>query len=319
MHKFTVRMIWALAFLITGFISGCGREQTLALVPAVVATTPANGATAVVQNTTISATFNETMAPATINATTFTLTGPGAAPIAGTVSYSGTAATFTPAVSLAANSAYIATITTGAQNPAGISLAANFVWSFTTGAPTVVSTVPATGAMDVPVNTPVSATFSEAMNPATINGTTFTLTGPGSTHVAGTVTYAGSTATFTPTATLANSTLFTATITTGAKDPTGAALAAAYVWTFTTADFHPAVTSTNPASAATTVPINQKITATFNEPMTASTITAAGTFTVAVASGGAAVIGVVTYDPRATLPYSRQVPISQPVLNIPPQ
>ena len=121
------------------------------------------------------------------------------------------------------------------------------------------------------------------------------MTGPGATAVAGSVTFAGNTATFTPAALLAGSTLYTATITTGAKDPTGAPLAANVVWTFTTAPT-PAVTATVTASGATNVPLNQKITATFNTPMTASTITAAGTFTVAVTTGGAAVPGTVTYD-----------------------
>src|SRR6202030_796180 len=121
--------------------------------------------------------------------------------------------------------------------------------------PTVISTAPASGAMTVPVNTLVSATFSEAMNAATISGTTFTLTGPGTTPVAGTVTYAGTTATFTPTAVLANSTLFTATITTGAKDPTGAPVAANSVWTFTTAP-PPAVVSNVPANGAVGVAVS---------------------------------------------------------------
>src|SRR6266478_6097849 len=111
------------------------------------------------------------------------------------------------------------------------------------------------------------------MNPATINGGTFTMTGPGATPVAGVVTYAGSTATFTPTTVLANSTVFTATVTTGTKDPTGAPLAANFVWTFTTAA-PPTVISTVPARGATNVPLNQKIAATFNTPMNASTITA---------------------------------------------
>ena len=44
-----------------------------------------------------------------------------------------------------------------------IALAANFVWSFRTSAPTVISTVPASGATAVPVNTLVSAAFSEAI------------------------------------------------------------------------------------------------------------------------------------------------------------
>src|SRR5712664_50034 len=115
------------------------------------------------------------------------------------------------------------------------------------------------------------------MDAATINATTFTVTGPGTTAVSGSVTYSGNAATFTPAALLAGSTLYTATITTGAKDPTGNALAANDIWTFTTAAT-PTVTSTVPASGATNVPLNQKITATFNTLMTASTVTAAGTF-----------------------------------------
>jgi hypothetical protein len=84
----------------------------------------------------------------------------------------------------------------------------------------------------------VVATFSAAMNPATINSTTFTLTAPGTppVAVAGTVSYdaASDAATFTPTSPLALNTLYTATITTGAQDLAGDPLASDYVWTFTT-------------------------------------------------------------------------------------
>jgi hypothetical protein len=44
--------------------------------------------------------------------------------------------------------------------------------------PTVVSVVPLSGAVGVCPNAAVTATFSLPMNPATINGATFTLTGP---------------------------------------------------------------------------------------------------------------------------------------------
>ena len=66
--------------------------------------------------------------------------------------------------------------------------------------------------------------FQRSYESCHLTNATFTLTGPGATPVVGLVTYSGSTATFTPTAVLANGTLFTATITTGAKDPTGAPL-----------------------------------------------------------------------------------------------
>src|SRR4029077_7648090 len=159
-----------------------------AVPPTVVSTIPANGATAVAVNTPISATFSEAMDPATITSTTITLTGPGATPMSGTVTYAGSTATFTPAAVLTTSTLYMATITTGAKDPTGAALAATFGWTFTTAPPpTVVSSIPANGATAVAVNTPISATFSEAMDPATITATTFTVAGPGATSVGGTV------------------------------------------------------------------------------------------------------------------------------------
>jgi len=83
----------------------------------------------------------------------------------------------------------------------------------------------------------VSATFSEPMNPATLTSSTFTLTtGLVPVAVPGTVNYAASTVVFWPTSQLEPSTVFTATVTTGAESLHGKALAAPDVWSFTTAD-----------------------------------------------------------------------------------
>ena len=84
------------------------------------------------------------MKVSTINTTTFTLTGPGTTPVAGTVSYvvSSDVATFTPSSPLALNTLYTATITTGAQDLAGDPLASNYVWTFTTSATACSSPVP---------------------------------------------------------------------------------------------------------------------------------------------------------------------------------
>ncbi len=98
---------------------------------------------------------------------------------------------------------------------------------------TVSSTVPANGATFVPIGNKLTVTFSEAMDPATITTTTFTLQ-QGATAVSGTVAYTGVTAVFTPTSNLAASTVCTATITTGAKALSGNVLAANYTWSFTT-------------------------------------------------------------------------------------
>ena len=102
-------------------------------------------------------------------------------------------------------------------------------------APTVMSSIPANVATDVAVNGSASATFSEAMNSASLTGATFTLTsGIPAVQILGTVIYANSTATFWPSAHLADNTIYTATITTGATSVPGIALATNHVWTFTT-------------------------------------------------------------------------------------
>jgi hypothetical protein len=276
--------------------------------PRVISTVPVNGATGVPINRALSATFSVAMNPATIGATTFTVSGPSNVGVAGVVTYvaAGAVATFTPTTNLEPSALYTATITTGAEDLADTRLASNYMWTFTTAAavvlvpPTVIATVPLNGATAVPLNQIVSATFSTAMNPATINSTTFALTGPGATLVPGLVAYAaiGNTLTFTPTANLAPSTLFTATITTGAQDLAGSALAANYVWTFTTGTavvtIPPEIVSTNPANQATNVPLNQAVSATFSEAMNPLTITT-GTFTLS-GPGGTAVAGTVSYD-----------------------
>lgn len=104
-------------------------------------------------------------------------------------------------------------------------------------APTILATTPLGDAVGVPINRSVSATFSEAMDPATLTGATFTLTsGAGAIPVEGTVVYAGSTAVFWPLAHLASNGMYTATITTGAESSAGVGLAASHAWSFTTGD-----------------------------------------------------------------------------------
>ncbi|GAC1670107.1 MAG: hypothetical protein PVS2B2_00370 [Candidatus Acidiferrum sp.] len=102
--------------------------------------------------------------------------------------------------------------------------------------PAVTSVTPLDGSTLICPNNPVvTATFSKAMNPATINTSTFTLT-LGGASVTGQVSYVAATnsATFTPAAALAPSSTFSATITTGASDTFGNPLVANFVWKFTT-------------------------------------------------------------------------------------
>jgi hypothetical protein len=268
--------------------------------PTVLSVTPLAGAVGICPSTVVTATFSEAMNPATVNTTTFTLTA-GTPPVAvtGVITADPTNKiyTFTPSSPLALDTLYTATVTTGAQNLNGTALASNFVWTFTTSIepcapPTVISVTPANG---VCPSTVVTATFSEAMNPATINATTFTLTGPGTTPVTGVVTYAASTATFTPSSPLALSTLYTATITTGAQNLNGNALASNYVWTFTTSATTcapPTVISVAPPNLAVDICPGTLVVATFSEAMNPATINAT-TFTLT--ASGTPVAGTVTY------------------------
>jgi Ice-binding-like/Bacterial Ig-like domain len=305
MRRYNNHTICLAAFLLLIFSPGCcnpGANPALAA-PTVVSVAPASGATSVCPNTIVTATFNVPMNPATINGTTFTLTGPGGAAVAGIITYdaSSDTAIFTPSTALALSTLYTGTITTGATDAYGIALASNFVWSFTTNSsacapPTVISVTPPNGTAGVCPNSVVTATFSEAMNPATITAATFTLTGPGTTAVAGVVTYTASTATFTPSSALALNTLYTATITTGAQDASGNALASNFVWSFTTSSSAcapPTVISVAPPNAATGICPNTLVSATFSEAMNASTINTT-TFTL-TGPGNTSVGGTVSY------------------------
>jgi hypothetical protein len=307
--RYSNHTIWLTALLLLIFSPGCcnpGSNPSLTP-PASISVAPLSGATNACPNATVTATFSVAMNPATIDGTTFTLTGPGTTAVPGVVTYdaANNSAIFTPSSPLALSTLYTATITTGATDVYGVALASNFVWTFTTNsapcvAPAVVSEVPASGATGVCPSSVVTATFSEAMNPTTINTTTFTLTGPGTTSVTGTVSYAGSTAVFTPSSALALNTTYTAMILTGAQDVFGDALASNFSWSFmtnTAACAPTTVTAVSPPTGSTGICPNTLVTATFSEAMQASTINTT-TFTL-TGPGNTAVTGTVNYDPAS--------------------
>jgi len=131
----------------------------------------------------------------------------------------------------------------------------------------------------VPIGQVLSATFSEAMNSATISATTFTLTVTGGAAVTGTVSYSGVVATFTPSA------LWPTAPTTRPQSQRGylcggTPLAANYVWKFTTIT-PPSLSSPRPGEYSHGVPISQVLSATFNQAMNCAAFPA-NAFTVAV-------------------------------------
>jgi hypothetical protein len=227
--------------------------------PTIIAFTPSAGAINEPINRKLSATFSEDMNAASISTSSFLVVNTTlGTTVTGTVSYSTSArtASFTPAGStFAANSNFRVTINTVATDLAGNALAGNTavvpasgdqVWTFSTGsssdntAPTVSTLSPANGATGVCLTQTLNATFSEPMDAATINSTTFTVTDAG-VSVAGSVSYnaTSNVASFAPAnpAGFAASRTFVATIaagSSGVKDPAGNPLAANRVWSFTT-------------------------------------------------------------------------------------
>ena len=111
-----------------------------------------------------------------------------------------------------------------------------------TTAPAITGRTPAGGTTGVPAGTTVTATFSEALDPATINSSTFELRDAANALVPAAVSYVAATltATLTPSAPLTASATYTATFRGGATDPrvkdvAGNALAASSSWSFTVA------------------------------------------------------------------------------------
>lgn len=259
--------------------------------PEVTSTNPTNQALGVPLNQVVSATFNEKMNPVTLTEESFILQKGGVL-VPGTVSYTNMVASFRPATALLPNTVYTGTVKTTVKDEMGNALQTDYVWTFTTNmSPGVILTDPLNNATDVDRTQVIAATFSVPMDPASLTMSTFNLK-IGSTPIAGTITYTDGTAFFTPTQALTPATIYTATITTGAKTATGTALESDYVWSFNTGGI-PAITFTDPANLEEEVALDKTITATFSEEMDPTTLT---TTTFTLKQGAVKINGVVSTD-----------------------
>ena len=228
-------MPWLTALTLGALAAGCGGGGaggqapilggvTIAPVaPMVTAVTPLPNASGVPVNTkVITAAFTKAMDPGTLTTANFTLTCPGNTPMTGTsVSYfaAGRLASLTlpAATNLPPSTLCTATVTSAVKDSLGIAIPSNFVWRFTTNPsadttpPMVNATINANGAANVATNTRVGVSFTEALDPVTVNTNSFTLR-QGTTLIPGTVTYSGVNAVFRPNVPLANNTTYSARI-----------------------------------------------------------------------------------------------------------
>jgi hypothetical protein len=215
------------------FTTGSPDSDTFA--PTVIFTVPDDDATAVLVSSSISVTFSEAMNTSSAQ-NAFTVVDPSDNAVSGSFSpWSGNTMIFTPDTSLSNNTKYTGTVGTGAKDQADNQMTALHTWSFTTIhlPPTVVSVFPSDGATNVPVSSTLSATFSQPMYKPSIEDGGVACPGLGG----GAITWNGdgTTATFTPSASLSSSTTYACTINTGVRDLDGNYLAESYSWSFTTA------------------------------------------------------------------------------------
>jgi methionine-rich copper-binding protein CopC len=226
--------------------------------PAVVARTPAPGATGVSPTASVTATLSEDVDPATIS---FVLRDAAGQPVAADLAYNSASrtVTLTPRAALAQLATYTATLG-GAQDLAGNAMPSAVTWSFTAlgpdlVAPTVIQRSPAPGAATVAPSAAVRVVFSESVQFATIS---FTLTDPTGHAVESLLTYDDSTHTAMlspggeddgglPEESLLPATTYTAALS-GVRDLAGN-LMQPVSWTFTT-DVAVSNVSLWPASAA---------------------------------------------------------------------
>ncbi|MDP3237361.1 MAG: Ig-like domain-containing protein, partial [Myxococcales bacterium] len=282
--------------------------------PTILSTTPPAGATGVARSSgdggiTITIDFSEPIDTASFMATLTPMVSLLGAP---SFSNGNASASITTATSLNANATY--TVSVAARDLANNALAPPSMFGFTTAAaadntpPTVTSTVPTNNAMNVATaGLAISATFSEAVTPASVVATInapFELGTP-TLNAGNTVaTWSmpifddGGVATYQPATNYA--------VTVEASDVAGNSMTAPYPFSFTTAApadmVAPTLVSILPADTTTNVALNTVIVMTFSEPMNTATVqsglringaTRAGTF------GWNATNSVVRFTPTA--------------------
>ncbi|MBK8031706.1 MAG: Ig-like domain-containing protein [Chloroflexi bacterium] len=296
--------------------------------PAVLSTTPADGASAVAVSANITLEFNKNVNVAgdwfglvcTLSGT-FNISSSNVTVSGGPLSF-----VLDPNVDL--QSGEICTLTVVAalvtdqdtDDPPD-TLAADYVFGFTTyidAVPTVQAVTPANGAVAVPVNTTIGITFSESVE--ITSAVDFGLECGGA-PIAYTVTTPGSlpasttTVVLTPAGNLPSGSPCTVTVLgsvsdTDTDDPPDT-LGADYVFSFTTyIDAAPTVQAVTPANGAVAVPTNTTINITFSEPVN---IASAGDFSVEC---GGMPQGYTVTTP-ATLPASTTTVVITPAGNLP--
>jgi methionine-rich copper-binding protein CopC len=182
-------------------------------------------------------------------------------------------------------------------------------------APTVVSTTPANGANKGLLRSPITITFTKAMDASTINASNFSVRQTTSgTSLAIVVTYDAPThtASLMPPESIDAPTDYTVTVQSAVRDSIGLNMAANYQFTFSTGDgAAPTVLSKSPAAGATAVSVGTAIKVTFSEDMDSRfVLPSVGGFRLEQA--GSLVTGTALYDSATrTATYTPAQPLAE--------
>jgi hypothetical protein len=158
--------------------------------------------------------------------------------------------------------------------------------------PAVVTVQPSAGSALGAVPS-VQAVFSEDIDPASINSSSFLLTDAAGRPIPGAVPYSNKTATFVPNSPLISGT-YTATVTTAVQDKMANPIAANYSWSFTLDNTAPYLITTSPLNGAASVPISSLISATFSEALNGYYVDY-NSFTVKDNNSGGVTTGRISY------------------------
>ncbi|NOX37162.1 MAG: hypothetical protein GXO78_06445 [Calditrichaeota bacterium] len=146
--------------------------------PQVVSTNPQNGATGVEREVVIRVVFSEEV---NVPTDAFSLKDENNNFVPGSQSIAGAEFTFTPQDPLTFNTTYTATITTAVTDLSGNHLPQDFTFSFAVKpddiSPEVLETYPTDGDTGVAKDTDIWVKFSEPIDPASVNATTFAVSG----------------------------------------------------------------------------------------------------------------------------------------------
>jgi hypothetical protein len=192
--------------------------------------------------------------------------------VAGTLTWDGTMAIFTPSAKLPGDTTFHVSIDAGFEDAVGnVATSGLDAWTFrTVGPPVVVRTAPADGAAGVPIEGGVTITFDRLMDTRTVESA-ITVTPAAQVRAA----WSGESVTLAFDRPLAFATTYALTIGTGAAGTDGSHIAAPFSTSFTTVAAGLRVTSTLPAAGVSGVNVRSPIAVVFDGSIDPASIASA--------------------------------------------